>query len=95
MLKPPTRSTSGSSGDASTGRKRKIALVAVPAASDLLATALAAIGIMYIPASVWQMLRGALVGFGTSRWWVLLRFTAQMCIVRYRKTCKNIGVFIN
>ena len=40
------------------GRKRKIAMVAVPAASDLLATALAAIGIMYIPASVWQMLRG-------------------------------------
>ena len=39
-------------------RKRKIAMVAVPAASDLLATALAAIGIMYIPASVWQMLRG-------------------------------------
>ena len=34
-------------------------MVAVPAASDLLATALAAIGIMYIPASVWQMLRGA------------------------------------
>jgi len=33
-------------------------MVAVPAASDLLATALAAIGIMYIPASVWQMLRG-------------------------------------
>jgi len=45
------------------GRKRKIAMVAVPAASDLLATALAAIGIMYIPASVWQMLRGATLFF--------------------------------
>lgn len=45
------------------GRKRKIAMVAVPAASNLLATALAAIGIMYIPASVWQMLRGATLFF--------------------------------
>ena len=39
-------------------RKRKIGLVAIPAASDLVATALATIGIIYIPASVWQMLRG-------------------------------------
>jgi len=44
-------------------RKRKIGLVAIPAASDLVATALATIGIIYIPASVWQMLRGATLFF--------------------------------
>lgn len=56
-LLPKPGSADGSS------RRRKILLVAVPAASDLLATALAAIGIMYIPASVWQMLRGATLFF--------------------------------
>ncbi|CAE7718278.1 REV3L [Symbiodinium pilosum] len=45
------------------GRRRKILLVAIPAFSDLLATVLACIGIMYIPASVWQMLRGATLFF--------------------------------
>ncbi|CAE7755453.1 SLC35F6 [Symbiodinium microadriaticum] len=44
-------------------RRKKILLVAGPAFSDLLATVLACIGIMYIPASVWQMLRGATLFF--------------------------------
>jgi len=43
--------------------RQKILLVAIPAACDLLATAFACIGIMYIPASVWQMLRGATIIF--------------------------------
>mmetsp|Transcript_11356 Transcript_11356/g.21437 ORF Transcript_11356/g.21437 Transcript_11356/m.21437 type:complete len:407 (+) Transcript_11356:72-1292(+) len=50
-------------GDSGADRRRKILLVAIPAFSDLLATVLACIGIMYIPASVWQMLRGATLFF--------------------------------
>lgn len=42
---------------------KKILLVAFPAVFDLLATAFACIGILYIPASVWQMLRGACIIF--------------------------------
>jgi len=41
----------------------KVLMVAVPAFLDLLATAFACIGIMYIPASIWQMLRGACIIF--------------------------------
>lgn len=43
--------------------RRKVLLVAYPAAFDLLATAFSCIGILYIPASVWQMLRGACLIF--------------------------------
>jgi drug/metabolite transporter (DMT)-like permease len=43
--------------------RKKVMLVAYPAAFDLLATAFACIGILYIPASVWQMLRGACLIF--------------------------------
>eukprot|EP00933_Yihiella_yeosuensis_P066366 TRINITY_DN70615_c0_g1_i1.p1 TRINITY_DN70615_c0_g1~~TRINITY_DN70615_c0_g1_i1.p1 ORF type:complete len:425 (-),score=42.86 TRINITY_DN70615_c0_g1_i1:60-1334(-) len=46
-------------------RRQKIILVAYPAAFDLAATALACTGIMFIPASVWQMLRGATIIFAT------------------------------
>jgi len=42
---------------------QKVILVAIPAAFDLLATAFCCIGIMYIPASVWQMLRGSALVF--------------------------------
>eukprot|EP00929_Paragymnodinium_shiwhaense_P065903 TRINITY_DN3300_c0_g1_i1.p1 TRINITY_DN3300_c0_g1~~TRINITY_DN3300_c0_g1_i1.p1 ORF type:complete len:407 (+),score=110.28 TRINITY_DN3300_c0_g1_i1:86-1306(+) len=42
---------------------RKVCLVAIPAAFDLLATAFCCIGIMYIPASVWQILRGSAIVF--------------------------------
>lgn len=41
----------------------KVLLVAFPAAFDLLATAACCIGMMYIPASVWQMLRGSSLVF--------------------------------
>jgi len=42
---------------------QKVLLVAFPAFFDLLATAFCCIGIMYIPASVWQMLRGSALVF--------------------------------
>jgi len=41
----------------------KCLYVAFPAAFDLLATAFCCIGILYIPASVWQMLRGSSIIF--------------------------------
>jgi len=41
----------------------KCCYVAFPAAFDLLATALCCIGMLYIPASVWQMLRGSSIIF--------------------------------
>jgi drug/metabolite transporter (DMT)-like permease len=42
---------------------QKVLLVAIPAGLDLLATACSCIGIMYIPASVWQMLKGSALIF--------------------------------
>lgn len=42
---------------------RKVCLVAYPAGFDLLATAFCCMGILYIPASVWQILRGASIIF--------------------------------
>jgi len=42
---------------------RKACLVSIPAALDILATAFCAIGMLYIPASVWQMLRGSSIVF--------------------------------
>jgi len=41
----------------------KILAMAVPAFFDILATALGAIGMLYIPVSVWQMLRGSSLVF--------------------------------
>lgn len=43
--------------------RQKVLLVAYPAAFDLIATAFACIGILYLPASIWQMLRGACLIF--------------------------------
>lgn len=42
---------------------KKCLIVAFPAFFDLLATALCSIGMLYIPASVWQMLRGSSIVF--------------------------------
>jgi len=42
---------------------KKVLLVSVPAAFDIVATALCAVGMLYIPASVWQMLRGSSIIF--------------------------------
>jgi len=42
---------------------QKVLLVSIPAGLDLLATACSCIGIMYIPASVWQMLKGSALVF--------------------------------
>eukprot|EP00405_Crypthecodinium_cohnii_P015209 CAMPEP_0206449370 /NCGR_PEP_ID=MMETSP0324_2-20121206/18048_1 /ASSEMBLY_ACC=CAM_ASM_000836 /TAXON_ID=2866 /ORGANISM="Crypthecodinium cohnii, Strain Seligo" /LENGTH=380 /DNA_ID=CAMNT_0053918733 /DNA_START=177 /DNA_END=1319 /DNA_ORIENTATION=- len=38
---------------------RKVGMVAAPALFDILATGLCSMGFLYIPASVWQLLRGA------------------------------------
>jgi len=46
-----------------TSYSKKAMLVSVPAAFDILATALSALGMLYIPASVWQMLRGSSIIF--------------------------------
>lgn len=42
---------------------RKVVLVAAPALFDIAATVLCNVGMLYIPASVWQMLRGASLVF--------------------------------
>jgi len=42
---------------------KKVCLVAIPSFFDLLATALCSVGMLYIPASVWQMLRGCEIVF--------------------------------
>lgn len=42
---------------------KKVVLVAIPAAFDLAATGLCCVGMLYIPASVWQMLRGCEIVF--------------------------------
>lgn len=55
----------GASPDTSekTSYTKKVCLVAVPAAFDIVATALCAVGMLYIQASVWQMLRGSSIIF--------------------------------
>jgi len=65
------RSANGQYGSVPSGRKPKgeegewktYFLVAIPAVCDLVATILANIGLQWISASVWQMLRGAMVIF--------------------------------
>lgn len=42
---------------------RKVLLVSIPSFFDLLATGLCSVGMLYIPASVWQMLRGCEIVF--------------------------------
>ncbi|CAE8631966.1 unnamed protein product, partial [Polarella glacialis] len=43
--------------------RRKVVMVCIPAFFDILATGLCSMGFLYIPASVWQLLRGAEVVF--------------------------------
>merc|ERR1719359_2241875 len=51
-------------GDAkSKSYTQKVLLVSIPAAFDLLATAFCCMGMLYIPASIWQMLKGGSVIF--------------------------------
>jgi drug/metabolite transporter (DMT)-like permease len=42
---------------------QKVSMIALPASCDLIATAAGCIGILYLPASVWQMLRGSTLVF--------------------------------
>mmetsp|Transcript_14970 Transcript_14970/g.41837 ORF Transcript_14970/g.41837 Transcript_14970/m.41837 type:complete len:404 (-) Transcript_14970:75-1286(-) len=58
---PKVAGTNGQSNGRSYAQKA--ALVSVPAAFDIAATALCAFGMLYIPASVWQMLRGSSIVF--------------------------------
>lgn len=44
---------------------KKIALLSIPSAFDLAATALCSCGMLFMPASIWQMLRGAEIFFTT------------------------------
>lgn len=70
--------------------------VAVPACCDLLATSLMNIGLLYIEASVWQMLRGSMVLFSSIfcafilkrphypyMWWSVLVITIALSIVGF------------
>lgn len=43
--------------------KKKVFMVSVPAAFDLLATAFCCMGMLYLPASIWQMLKGGSIIF--------------------------------
>lgn len=57
--------------------RTKVLLVSVPAAFDIIATALSALGMLYIPASVWQMLRGSSIIFAAIFSVVFLRRKLQ------------------
>lgn len=43
--------------------RRKVLMVSVPAAFDLVATAFCCMGMLYLPASIWQMLKGGSIIF--------------------------------
>lgn len=49
--------------DESMSYKKKVMLVSFPAGFDLLATGFSCIGMLYIPASIWQMLKGGSIIF--------------------------------
>lgn len=59
----PGSKAGNGNGNAQTPYRKKVMLVAYPAAFDIVATALCAVGMLYIPASVWQMLRGSSIVF--------------------------------
>jgi len=53
----------GAGAGSGPSQMKKYCLVAFPAGFDLAATALCCMGMLYIPASVWQMLRGSSIVF--------------------------------
>jgi hypothetical protein len=76
--------------------------VAGPACCDLLATSLMNIGLLYIQASVWQMLRGSMVLFSSIfcafilhrphyayMWWSVLLITVALTIVGIAAVCST------
>ena len=76
--------------------------VAGPACCDLLATSLMNIGLLYIQASVWQMLRGSMVLFSSIfcafilkrphfayMWWSVLLITIALAIVGIAAVCST------
>jgi len=58
-MKPLVLDDVVASSPAGPSEARKVVLSMIPAAFDLLATGLCDMGFIYIPASVWQLLRGA------------------------------------
>lgn len=77
-----------------TSHKKLYFVVAAPACCDLIATSLMNIGLLYIQASVWQMLRGSMVLFSSIfcafilkrphypyMWWAVLMVTIALGIV--------------
>lgn len=79
-----------------TSNKKLYFVCAVPASCDLLATSLMNIGLLYIQASVWQMLRGSMVLFSSIfcafilkrphypfMWWAVLMVTVALGIVGF------------
>ncbi|KAH0792151.1 putative integral membrane protein [Histomonas meleagridis] len=58
-------SIASTKNDPGVSHKKLYFVVAAPACCDLLATALMNIGLLYIQASVWQMLRGSMVLFSS------------------------------
>ena len=76
--------------------------VAGPACCDLVATSLMNIGLLYIQASVWQMLRGSMVLFSSIfcafilkrphfayMWWSVLIIVASLAIVGVSSVCST------
>lgn len=59
----PLKGNNGNGGALSRDDPRVYYMVAVPAACDFIATYLMAVGLLWINASIWQMIRGSLVFF--------------------------------
>merc|ERR1719329_1347464 len=49
--------------DSAVSYRKKVFMVSVPAFFDLLATGFCCMGMLYIPASIWQMLKGGSIIF--------------------------------
>jgi len=69
--------------------RRKVVMVSIPAMFDVLATGLCSMGFLYIPASVWQLLRGAEMVFAAlfaviflrRRLWCFHWLGVALCVV--------------
>eukprot|EP00927_Polykrikos_kofoidii_P081710 TRINITY_DN7945_c0_g1_i2.p1 TRINITY_DN7945_c0_g1~~TRINITY_DN7945_c0_g1_i2.p1 ORF type:complete len:391 (-),score=51.13 TRINITY_DN7945_c0_g1_i2:547-1719(-) len=72
--------------DNKVSNKKKILLTAIPSIFDLLATGFCSLGMLYIPASVWQMLRGAEIVFAA--------FFTVICLQKQMQIFNYFGLFI-
>jgi drug/metabolite transporter (DMT)-like permease len=89
---PPPRQSTG----------RIFLILAIPSLCDLVGTAIMSVGLLYIQASFWQMLRGALTIFSAILDWAALRrpqrahmwagvvlVTISLCMVGLAAVCSN------